>query len=100
MLSRREWLSLTLATGAAAALDRAWLSAQQPLIMRAVPATNERLPLVGLGSSATFSKSPARRTSPQSATCSRRSSAAAAPSSTPHRDMARRKKSPAASPQT
>ena len=55
MLSRREWLSLTLATGAAAALDRAWLSAQQPLIMRAVPATNERLPLVGLGSSATFS---------------------------------------------
>ena len=55
MLSRREWLSLTLATGAAAALDRAWLSAQQPLIMRAVPGTNERLPIVGLGSSATFS---------------------------------------------
>ena len=38
MLSRREWLSLTLATGAAAALDRAWLSAQQPLITRAIPA--------------------------------------------------------------
>jgi aryl-alcohol dehydrogenase-like predicted oxidoreductase len=56
MLSRREWLSLTLATGAAAALDRAWLSAQQPLIMRAVPATGERLPIVGLGSSATFSQ--------------------------------------------
>ena len=56
MLSRREWISLTLATGAAAALDRAWLSAQQPLIMRAVPATNERLPIVGLGSSATFSQ--------------------------------------------
>ena len=55
MLSRREWLSLTLATGAAAAFDRAWLSAQQPLIMRAVPATGERLPIVGLGSSATFS---------------------------------------------
>src|SRR5688572_12064781 len=55
MLSRREWLSLTLATGAAAALDRAWLSAQQPLIMRAVPATGEQLPIVGLGSSATFS---------------------------------------------
>ncbi len=55
MLSRREWLSLTLATGSAAALDRAWLSAQQPLIMRSVPATNERLPIVGLGSSATFS---------------------------------------------
>ena len=56
MLSRREWLSLTLATGAAAAFDRAWLSAQQPLIMRAVPATGERLPIVGLGSSATFSQ--------------------------------------------
>ncbi len=56
MLSRREWLSLTLATGAAAALDRAWLSAQQPLIMRAIPGTNERIPLVGLGSSATFSQ--------------------------------------------
>ena len=56
MLSRREWLSLTLATGAAAAFDRAWLSAQQPLMMRAVPATGERLPIVGLGSSASFSQ--------------------------------------------
>ena len=56
MLSRREWLSLTLATGAAAALDRAWLSAQQPLITRAIPGSNERLPIVGLGSSATFSQ--------------------------------------------
>ena len=56
MLSRREWLSLTLATGAAAALDRAWLSAQQPLITRAIPAGGERIPIVGLGSSATFSQ--------------------------------------------
>lgn len=56
MLSRREWLSLTLATGAAAALDRTWLSAQQPLIARAIPATGERIPIVGLGSSATFSQ--------------------------------------------
>jgi aryl-alcohol dehydrogenase-like predicted oxidoreductase len=56
MLSRREWLSLTLATGAAAAFDRAWLSAQQPLTARGVPATGERLPIVGLGSSATFSQ--------------------------------------------
>jgi len=56
MLSRREWLSLTLATGAVAVLDRAWLSAQQPLIMRGVPGSNERLPIVGLGSSATFSQ--------------------------------------------
>ena len=56
MLSRREWLSLTMATGAAAVFDRAWLSAQQPLITRAVPASGERLPIVGLGSSATFSQ--------------------------------------------
>ena len=56
MLSRREWLSLTMATGAAVAFDRAWLSAQQPLITRAVPAGGERLPIVGLGSSATFSQ--------------------------------------------
>jgi aryl-alcohol dehydrogenase-like predicted oxidoreductase len=56
MLSRREWLSLTLATGAAAAFDRARLSAQQPLIMRGIPGSNERLPIVGLGSSATFSQ--------------------------------------------
>jgi aryl-alcohol dehydrogenase-like predicted oxidoreductase len=56
MLSRREWLSLTIATGAAAAFDRAWLSAQQPLITRTVPGTGERLPIVGLGSSATFSQ--------------------------------------------
>jgi aryl-alcohol dehydrogenase-like predicted oxidoreductase len=56
MLSRREWLSLTLATGAAAAFDRAWLSAQQPLITRGIPGSNERLPIVGLGSSATFSQ--------------------------------------------
>jgi aryl-alcohol dehydrogenase-like predicted oxidoreductase len=56
MLSRREWLSLTIATGAAAAFDRAWLSAQQPLIMRAIPGSGERLPIVGLGSSATFSQ--------------------------------------------
>jgi aryl-alcohol dehydrogenase-like predicted oxidoreductase len=56
MLSRREWVSLTLATGAAAIFDRAWLAAQQPLITRAMPGSGERLPIVGLGSSATFSQ--------------------------------------------
>ena len=45
-----------MATGAAVAFDRAWLSAQQPLLTRAVPAGGERLPIVGLGSSATFSQ--------------------------------------------
>ena len=55
MLSRREWLSLTMATGAAAAFDRLQLAAQQPLITRAIPSSGEQVPCVGLGSSATFS---------------------------------------------
>jgi aryl-alcohol dehydrogenase-like predicted oxidoreductase len=54
MLTRRDWLSLTLGAGAAAALDRVSLMAQQPLLTRAVPSSGERVPIVGLGSSATF----------------------------------------------
>lgn len=56
MLTRREWLNLTLGTSAALAFDRAYLSAQQPMIMRAIPSSGERVPIVGLGSSATFSQ--------------------------------------------
>jgi len=62
MLSRREWLGLTLGTGAALALDTPLLRAiqasrgGQQLITRAIPSTGERVPLVGLGSSATFSQ--------------------------------------------
>jgi aryl-alcohol dehydrogenase-like predicted oxidoreductase len=62
MLSRRQWLGMTLGTGAAMALDTRLLRAMQggtgtrELITRAIPATGERLPLVGLGSSATFSQ--------------------------------------------
>lgn len=56
MLTRREWLNLTLGTSAALALDRAHLSAQQPMITRAIPSSGEQLPIVGLGSSATFSQ--------------------------------------------
>jgi aryl-alcohol dehydrogenase-like predicted oxidoreductase len=57
MVTRREWLGLTLGAGAALALDPRLLSAlQQPLLTRAVPSTGEKLPLVGLGSSATFSQ--------------------------------------------
>ncbi|HTV02305.1 MAG TPA: aldo/keto reductase [Luteitalea sp.] len=56
MLTRRDWLSLTLGTGAALSLDRALLFAQQPVITRAVPSSGEKLPIVGLGSSATFSQ--------------------------------------------
>jgi aryl-alcohol dehydrogenase-like predicted oxidoreductase len=62
MLSRREWLGLTLGTGASLALDTRMLSALRrftpadQLITRAIPSTGERIPLVGLGSSATFSQ--------------------------------------------
>jgi aryl-alcohol dehydrogenase-like predicted oxidoreductase len=55
MLSRREWLSLTAGTGAALALEPLQLLAQQPLMTRPIPSTGERIPIVGLGSSATFS---------------------------------------------
>lgn len=56
MLTRREWLNLTLGTSAALAFDRAHLWAQQPMITRAIPSSGEQLPIVGLGSSATFSQ--------------------------------------------
>jgi aryl-alcohol dehydrogenase-like predicted oxidoreductase len=58
MMNRRQWLGLTAGAGAALALDPRILSAlrTQDLISRAVPSTGERLPLIGLGSSATFSQ--------------------------------------------
>jgi aryl-alcohol dehydrogenase-like predicted oxidoreductase len=58
MLTRREWLGLTAGAGAALALDPRLLRAlqRQQLITRAVPKTGEQLPIVGLGSSATFSQ--------------------------------------------
>jgi aryl-alcohol dehydrogenase-like predicted oxidoreductase len=56
MLTRRDWLSLTLGAGAALAFDPTRLLAQQKLLTRAVPATGEMLPVIGLGSSATFSQ--------------------------------------------
>jgi aryl-alcohol dehydrogenase-like predicted oxidoreductase len=56
MLTRREWLTLTAGAGAALAFDSPLLHAQQPLITRAIPSSGEKLPVVGLGSSATFSQ--------------------------------------------
>ena len=58
MYTRREWLGATLGAGAALAFDSRILRAasRQDLITRAVPSTGEQLPLVGLGSSATFSR--------------------------------------------
>ena len=63
MLSRREWLGLSLGTGAALALDPRQLHARvlaalqaRQLITRAIPSTGERIPIIGLGSSATFAQ--------------------------------------------
>jgi aryl-alcohol dehydrogenase-like predicted oxidoreductase len=57
-MNRRQWLGLTAGAGAALALNPRLLSAlqTQQLISRAVPSSGERLPVVGLGSSATFSQ--------------------------------------------
>ncbi len=58
MISRREWLGMTLGIGGALALDPRLLRALQrgELIQRAIPSTGEKLPVVGLGSAATFSQ--------------------------------------------
>ncbi|HSG47633.1 MAG TPA: twin-arginine translocation signal domain-containing protein, partial [Longimicrobiales bacterium] len=57
MISRRDWLKATAAAGAALSLDPRVLRAlsRQEIITRVIPGTTERLPVVGLGSSATFS---------------------------------------------
>jgi len=57
MITRREWLQGLMGAGAALMLDRRLaLAADSKLITRAIPRTGERLPIVGLGSSATFSQ--------------------------------------------
>ena len=58
MISRREWLRLSLGSGAALALHPRVLRAlqAQQILTRAIPSTGERVPIVGLGSSATFSQ--------------------------------------------
>jgi aryl-alcohol dehydrogenase-like predicted oxidoreductase len=56
MLTRREYLKNTALLGAACALPTGLLKAFESgdLIKRAIPKTGEELPIVGLGSSATF----------------------------------------------
>lgn len=51
---RRDWLKLT--TGAALALALPPALARDGLVTKAIPSTGEALPVVGLGSSATFSQ--------------------------------------------
>jgi aryl-alcohol dehydrogenase-like predicted oxidoreductase len=58
MLTRRDWLTLTAGAGAALTLDpKSLLALQaQPVIRRAIPSSGEQIPVIGLGSSATFSQ--------------------------------------------
>ena len=57
-LTRRDWLRLTAGGGAALALTPDLLAslARQEVIARAIPATGEMVPVLGLGSAATFSR--------------------------------------------
>lgn len=55
-ITRREWMNLTLAGAAAAFLGPRTLNGQSRLITRAIPSSGEPLPVIGLGSSATFSQ--------------------------------------------
>ena len=60
MTTRREWLQYALATGALTAFGpgivRSADSAKPTLITRAIPASGQQLPIIGLGSSATFAQ--------------------------------------------
>ncbi len=56
MLTRREYLALTAQAGAMLALPQQLFGQAGEVITRAIPKTGERLPIVGLGSSATFSQ--------------------------------------------
>lgn len=62
MINRREWFGITMTGVAALAVDpRSLFGAEAGrLLTRAIPSTGERLPVIGLGSSATFSQA-ARR---------------------------------------
>ena len=59
MISRRNYLKLSVAAGSALALNPRLLWAaegERALLTRTIPGTQEALPLVGLGSSASFSR--------------------------------------------
>ena len=52
--TRRDWLALTIGAGATFGIDPRALFAQGTLLTKAIPSSGERLPVIGLGSSATF----------------------------------------------
>jgi aryl-alcohol dehydrogenase-like predicted oxidoreductase len=56
MIDRRQWIGMTLAAGAALGFGpRLAIGApREPLLSRPIPSSGERVPVIGLGSSATF----------------------------------------------
>ena len=58
MPTRRECLAMTANACAALALSPRWVAAQQvsPVIKRPIPSTGEEVPIIGLGSSDSFSR--------------------------------------------
>ena len=55
MMDRRQWIGMALGAGAAFGLGRiACGEATAPLIARPIPSSGEKIPVIGLGSSATF----------------------------------------------
>ncbi|MBL0170933.1 MAG: aldo/keto reductase [Gemmatimonadaceae bacterium] len=58
MINRREFIGITTGVGATLGLTPQLLRAlaQGPLIQRAIPSSGEKIPVIGLGSSATFSQ--------------------------------------------
>jgi aryl-alcohol dehydrogenase-like predicted oxidoreductase len=57
MINRRQYMEMTLGAGAALALNpQALLAAQASILQRAIPSSGQRLPVIGLGSSASFSQ--------------------------------------------
>lgn len=59
MMNRRTWLRTAAAVASASTLPQVWaqsLTGSGQLITRAIPTTGERLPIIGLGSSATFAQ--------------------------------------------
>jgi aryl-alcohol dehydrogenase-like predicted oxidoreductase len=62
MITRREWLGIAVGAGASLGATPRFLAALQAslpqgqLLQRAIPSSGERIPVIGLGSSATFAQ--------------------------------------------
>jgi aryl-alcohol dehydrogenase-like predicted oxidoreductase len=59
MMNRRTWLQTALAAAGTTTLASTWaqaLATSGPLLTRAIPSSGQRLPIIGLGSSATFAQ--------------------------------------------